>query len=544
VVTGDLLPYNGMAGRDMVLASPLLRQGGIMPKNILFITSDQQHWMTLGYLNPEVKTPNLDRLAASGMTFHRAYTVNPTCTPTRASWITGLYPSRHGAYSLGTKLPEETLTIGDCMGQAGLFAGLVGKAHFQPLKATAEYTSIEAYPVLHDLDFWRGFSGPFYGFEHVELARNHTDESHAGQHYALWMEEKGYPNWRDFFLPNSPGFRLPGDVLADSPHRERTCGQAWEIPEEIHYNAWIAERTNALMADCARSGRHFFLWASFFDPHPEYMVPEPYASMYDPAAVTVPSHTAGEFDDKPPYFKEALKSDPDFSKYAEVDGNGIHGAGSHLKTREDKAKDIAMMYGMVTMLDKYIGRILDQLEALGLAEETLVCFTSDHGDFWGQHGLTAKAIHHYEDLLRVPLIVRCPGVIPAGVMSDALQSTVDLAPTFLGMLGLPIPRIMQGMDEGAVWRGESPEIRDHVIVENRHQPTAMNLRTYIGKRYKMTIHYQRDYGELYDLEADPGELVNHWNHPDYATIKADLLLKFLYGEMAKEPVPMPRIAGA
>ncbi len=144
----------------------------------------------------------------------------------------------------------------------------------------------------------------------------------------------------------------------------------------------------------------------------------------------------------------------------------------------------------------------------------------------------------------MPLIVRCPGVIPAGVMSDALQSTVDLAPTFLGMLGLPIPRIMQGMDEGAVWRGESPEIRDHVIVENRHQPTAMNLRTYIGKRYKMTIHYQRDYGELYDLEADPGELVNHWNHPDYATIKADLLLKFLYGEMAKEPVPMPRIAGA
>jgi uncharacterized sulfatase len=335
-----------------------------------------------------------------------------------------------------------------------------------------------------------------------------------------------------------------GDPLAESTHTVRKPGEAWEIPEEIHYNAWIAERTNQMMDQCAKDDKPFFLWASFFDPHPQYMVCEPYASMYDPAEVTVPEHTEGEFDDKPPYFKKALEEKPDFAAFAEKGGNGIHGAGSHLAGRETKAKKIAAMYGMMTMLDAYIGKILDNLDRLGLGEDTLVCYTSDHGDFYGQHGLTMKAIHHYEDLLRVPLIVRQTGTVPAGVRSASLQSTVDLAPTFMAMAGLPIPGTMQGVDESAVWKGKKATIRDHVIVENRHQPTTMNMRTFIDKNYKLTIHFNRSYGELYDLHKDPSELRNHWDDPEYAKVKADLLLRFLFGEMAKEPIPMPRIAGA
>jgi arylsulfatase A-like enzyme len=477
------------------------------------------------------------------MAFHRAYTVNPTCTPTRASWITGLYPSQHGAYSLGTKLMEDVPTVGDYFREGGFRTGLVGKAHFQPLKSTEEYPSLEAYPKLHDLDFWREFDEPFYGFERAELARNHTDEGHVGQHYALWMIEKGYDNWRDYFRPNGKMF-ADGDPLADSPHEARQPGQAWEIPEEIHYNAWIAERTNALMQEFADAGDNFFLWASFFDPHPQYMVPEPYASMYDPAEVTVPEMTEGEFDDKPPYFALSQQQRPDFSAFQEPEGNGIHGAGCHVRSREVKAKHIATMYGMMTMLDTYVGKIIDQLDELGLAESTLVCFTSDHGDFWGQHGLTQKAIHHYEDLLRVPLLVSMPGTVPAGVISDSLQSTVDVAQSFLSVAGLPVPRTMAGVDEKPVWFGEVPTIRDHVIVENQHQPTTMNMRTYIDDRYKMTVHYNREYGEIYDLKEDPGELRNLWNLPEYASLKTELLLKFLYGEMAKAPRPMPRICGA
>ena len=516
----------------------------MLNNNILFITSDQQHWMAMGYRNPEVKTPNLNRLVERGTTFHRTYTVNPTCTPTRASFITGLYPSQHGAYSLGTKLMEDVPTIGDFLQKHDFRTALVGKAHFQPLTSTEEYPSLEAYPTLHNLDFWRDFNGPFYGFEHVELARNHVDESHVGQHYALWMEEKGYKNWRDYFCANNPDFTFPEDQHANSKHTPPEPGHPWQIPEEIHYNTWIAERTNALLEGYSRREENFFLWASFFDPHPPYMVPEPYASMYDPDEVTVPEHCEGEFEDKPPYFKLSQQKDPDFSSFQESEGNSIHGGGSHLKSHDEKAKNIAMMYGMMTMMDKYIGKILDKLDALGLTDNTLVCFTSDHGDFFGQHGLTEKAIHHYEDVLRVPLVVSMPGTIPQGRVSESLQSTVDLTQTFLNMAGLPVPRTMAGIDQTEVWLGNKESIRDNVIVENQHQPTTMNMRTYINERYKLTVHYNCEYGELYDLEEDPGEYQNLWDDPDHQNLKTDLLLRFVHGEMAKAPLPMPRIAGA
>ena len=209
-----------------------------------------------------------------------------------------------------------------------------------------------------------------------------------------------------------------------------------------------------------------------------------------------------------------------------------------------KAKNIATMYGMMTMLDKYIGKILDKLEELGLTENTLVCFTSDHGDFWGQHGLVAKAIHHYEDLLRVPLVASMPGTIPEGAVSNALQSTLDLPQTFLSIAGLPVPRSMTGVDEKTVWMGETESLREHVIVENQHQPTTMNMRTFINQRYKLTVHFNHRYGELYDLEEDPGEYINLWDDPEYQDLKQNLLLDFIHGEMAKAPLPMPRIAGA
>ncbi len=116
--------------------------------NILLITSDQQHWNTIGYFNDEIETPNLDRLVKEGTTFNRAYCPNPTCTPTRASIITGKYPSQHGAYSLGTKLSEEEHTVGEDFMDNGYRTALIGKAHFQPLKSTEEYESLEAYPIL------------------------------------------------------------------------------------------------------------------------------------------------------------------------------------------------------------------------------------------------------------------------------------------------------------------------------------------------------------------------------------------------------------
>ncbi|MCK8488744.1 sulfatase-like hydrolase/transferase [Paenibacillus sp. MBLB2552] len=504
--------------------------------NILLITSDQQHWNTIGAFQPEISTPNLDRLTREGTTFGRAYCPNPTCTPSRSSMITGMYPSQHGAWTLGTKLLEDRHTVGEDFMEAGYQTSLIGKAHFQPLKSTPEYDSKEAYPLLQDLNYWRENQGPFYGFDHVELARNHTNEAHVGQHYALWLEEQGCTNWRDYFLP-------PTGTM------DPTQTYKWPIPEKYHYNTWIAERTNARLEEHRKTGDPFFLWASFFDPHPEYLAPEPWDTMYDPEQLTIPSITPGEHDRNPPHFGLTQEENPDFSSLMET-GFGIHGYRSHhyyeygakrRLTDYDRKKLVAVYYGMISLMDKYIGRILDKLDALGLAENTLVVFTTDHGHFFGQHGLQAKGGFHYEDLIKLPFIVRYPGQVPAGRYSDALQSLVDLAPTFLSFCGLPIPRTMTGVDQKDVWLGRQDQAREHVICEFRHEPTTIHQKTYVDERYKITVYYNQTYGEIFDLKEDPEELYNLWNEPSCERLKTELLLKYTWAELGKEPMPMPRI---
>ena len=497
--------------------------------NILLITSDQQHWNTLGCLNPEVQTPNLDRLVGEGTLFTRAYCPNPTCTPTRSSIITGLYPSQHGAWSLGTKLDEGVHTVGEDFTGAGYRTGLVGKAHFQPLQGTAEYPSLESYPILQDLDFWRAFDQPFYGFEDVRLARNHADEAHVGQHYAIWMEEKGCDNWRDYYRP-------PTGNNTTQKHK-------WLIPEQFHYNTWIAEETGHFLQGYRDRGEAFFLWSSFFDPHPPYLVPEPWDTMYDPTVIEVPQITPGEHDDNPPHFGMTQEEKPDFSPWRQS-GFGMHGFSSHLHERGEMAKNIAVYYGMISMMDHYIGRILDRLEELGLADNTLVVFTSDHGHFFGQHGLSAKGAFHYEDLIRVPLVARWSGQIEAGQRSEAIQSLVDLAPTFLGACQIEGGETMAGVDQSKAWRGRAGPGRDHAVVENRHEATSIHHKTFVDQRYKLTVYYQRPYGDLFDLQEDPGEVRNLWNSALHAQLRAALTAKMLDAELGKEPLTMPRIAGA
>lgn len=499
--------------------------------NVLLITTDQQHWDTLSCLGSEVRTPNLDRLAERGLLCRRAYCPNPTCTPTRASIITGQYPSQHGAYSLGTKLQEDVHTVGEDFAAAGYATALVGKAHFQPLYGSEEFPSLESYPTLQDLDFWKDFDERFYGFDHVELARNHADEAHVGQHYALWMEERGCTNWRDYFRPPT-GTRQSKD-------------RTWAIPERYHYNTWITERSAALMNDHTAAEKPFFLWASYFDPHPPYLVPEPWASMYDPATVTVPELVPGEHDANPPHFQKTQQEQPDFEDWKrDPDGNGIHGFHSHLHDREEMAKNIAVYYGMISYLDHCIGQLLAELEASGAAEDTIVVFTTDHGHLFGQHGMIAKGAFHYEDLLRVPFIASWPGHFAAGERSDALVSLVDLAPTFLDCCGLPIPRCMTGVSQKAVWCGEAASARDHVLAENRHQPYSIHLQTVITERYKLTAYRNASYGELFDLQEDPRELRNLWDDPAHIELKAAMLLQLAQAGMVKEPLPMPRTAGA
>lgn len=499
--------------------------------NILLITSDQQHFNTLGKFNSEISTPNLDKLSNEGMTFEKAYCPNPTCTPSRSSIITGKYPSQHGAWTLGTKLPEDEMTLGDILSNDGYVSSLIGKAHFQPLKSTDEFESLESYPIIHDEEFWKNFNESFYGFNHVELTRNHTNESHVGQHYQLWLQEKVGDNWKQYFLP--PTGTMDPKIKYN-----------WDIPEELHYNTWIAERANEQLTNFSKENQPFFLWASFFDPHPEYLAPKPWDTMYENSDLTIPNIVKGEHKNNPPFFEETQKMDADFSEYRET-GFAIHGMSrTHLLPDEEVKKNQEVYYGMISMMDKYIGKILEKLNELNLEGETIVIFTSDHGHLFGQHGLNRKGPFMYEDLIKVPLIIKYPPMIERGELNTNIVSLVDLAPTILSLCGIPIPRTMTGIDLKPTLENKNMAVRTHVIVENHHEPTAINQRTYVDERYKITIYYNHEYGEIYDLLEDPNEVNNLWNEKQYHDLKIKLLLKYAWAELGKEPMWMPRIAGA
>jgi arylsulfatase A-like enzyme len=495
------------------------------------ITTDQQHHQALGLHTPVLRTPHIDGLAADGLRLDRAYCNNPLCSPSRSTLITGEYPSWHGCWTIGVKLDEDRVFLGDLLRAGGYDTALIGKAHFQPLASEPGETSLESEEKVRDLDFWRSFHGPYYGFEHIELARNHADESHVGQHYAIWMEDQGFDQWRDYFQSWPP--------RAGEPHREHR----WDLPAELHYTRWTAERSIAAIDRALDSKRSFFTWASFHDPHPPYLVPEPYASMYDPADVRPGRLMPGELSLMPPWLGMTQEASPDFSPWQETPYTN-HGFHSHVIGEAALRKNIATYYGMMTFVDDEVGRILRHLEDRGVADETLVVFTSDHGHYLGQHGLIAKGAFHYEDLLRVPFLARWPGVIPPGTTSAGLLGLVDLAPTLLRAAGLPIPGRMQGVDQLAVWRGDAAFARDHVVVENRHQPTAVDLRTYIDDRYKLTIYRNQPWGEVFDLAEDPEERRNLFNDPAHQPLRAELALRALRTEMRREPTAHRRIAVA
>ncbi len=486
--------------------------------NVLLITTDQQHYSMLGSINPKIQTPNLDRLAAEGVLFDRAYCPNPTCTPSRASILTGQYPSRHGAWSLGTKLMETVPTLSQKMTDAGYHTALIGKAHFQPTLSSEEYPSLESAQKIWDFDFWRSFHGPFYGFSHVELLRGHTAEHWVGQHYALWMEEKGLKNWRDFFF--APTGTLPDAGMG-----------RWTLPEEYHYNAFIAEKSIQQMEAAADAKEPFFLWASFPDPHYPQLVPAPWDSMYRPEDMELPPFSFAEHEKNPPYFKEVFKEHPDIAEYLET-GIGVHGLWRHVYDPDELKQQLAYSYGMVSFTDQYIGKILAKLDELGQKDNTLVIFTSDHGDLFGQHGLRHKCVFHYEDLLRVPMIVRCPG--GKAFRSAGLQSLVDLAPTILSFCGLSPMANQDGTDQKEVWLGQEEKARDCLLVENRHEPHTLHMNSLITERYKITVHEGRSYGELYDLLKDPGEHNNLWAEEKARAQKAALLTDFLLLELGRQ----------
>jgi len=483
--------------------------------NILLITTDQQRADALGCVNPAVPTPHLDRLAAAGIRFDRAYTVNPVCTPSRCSLLTGHFPSRHGCWHVGTGLPEDYApNVASRLAAAGYFTGLLGKAHFQPCYRAPE--SFESEPNIHRLEFFRDWRGPYYGFDLARLVIGHTAEGHAcGMHYGLWLKDQGVDLGRYFGT-------LP--YAAYGP---------WDLPAELHGSRWVADETMAAI-DQARTRRQpFFLWASFQDPHNPYVAPEPWASMVDPGRLPLPRLDPAEGEGKPWFYRSLQEG----RGYAGDPGIGEAAWGDCRLQPEISPAEArrvhAAYYGMMGLVDHHVGRILGHLAATGLDRDTLVVFTSDHGDYLGHHNLWGKGLPTYEDIQRLPFVVRHPAVRTPGRVSAALQSLVDVPATLLEVAGLPPEPSAQGVSQAAAWLDADVAARAHVRLEFRPSAGPLFQETFVTDRWKLVLYRDRpELGELYDLGADPHQARNLWLAKDFREVRDALSARF-----AAERVP-------
>jgi arylsulfatase A-like enzyme len=491
--------------------------------NVLLITSDQQRWDCIGRLNPAIKTPNLDRLAERGITFDRAYTVNPVCTPSRCTLLTGEYPSRHGCYHVGTNLPADYgPTVAQQFTAAGYSTGLLGKAHFQACKDPA---SPESAPAVHDLDYFDRWTGPYFGFEHAELVIGHTSEPHAaGMHYGAWLRRQGVDLKQHFDIHDYDHFG------------------PWDLPPEQHGSTWIADRTLAAIDRAQRDAKPFMLWASFQDPHNPYVTPEPWASLHDPAAMPAPAPFSST-EDKPDFYATLARgkfygNDPELQEKVWGDA----------KIRPelspaDIAKLRAVYYGMISLMDQQIGRLLDRLEADGTIDDTLIIFTSDHGDYLGDHGLWGKGLPTYEGMQRVPFIVAHPRCETRGEISHALQSLVDIPSTILSAAKIAVPVQFQGLSQEAAWINSATSVRDHCRLEFRPAEGPFKQRTFIESRYKLVLYDTRDYGELYDLDADPDQVKNLYTSIKHRAQRDAMMAKYAQSNLPPDVI-RPRLAVA
>ena len=484
--------------------------------NILLITTDQQRADSLGsYGNKVCQTPNLDRLAAQGTRFTACRCQNPYCQPSRATMLTGTYPSTHGATAVGVDLPDDMMqrTVAARFADHGYRTAMFGNAHLAsafPRFPTRNIESVEGSALV--VPEWHG---PYAGFEHAELVLFGHNLRLApamgmwnwafgpppfGLHYARWL-------FRDGDLAGRERLRL---LQPEAAKQKWPAVQTWHsaLPEEDHSTTWIADRA----IDWLRTVEGpFMAWVSFCDPHHPMDPPAPWSGMYTAADVAplLPKPKPGELEGKPPIHKAWATG---FRGTAYESANP---GGASLKP-EQLAVMIAGYYGMVSMLDANIGRVLEALEARGLSGETMVIMSSDHGDLLGDHRMLFKGPVHYDGLLRVPLIVRGGPYEAAQVVDDPV-GLVDLAPTMLDAAGLPVPEWMEG-------RPLDRLPREHVVTENDHDAAfKLSVRTLTTSRYKLTRYVDREgTGELYDLQEDPGETVNLWEAKGTLKLRSEL----------------------
>ncbi len=459
------------------------------PPNILIVMTDHQRADTVLPEHPAI-TPTLTRFAAQGLTFTNAFCPSPHCCPSRATFFTGLYPSGHGVWNniandmaLSRGLKPGVRLWSEDLAQAGYRLEFSGKWH----------VSLEESPAD------RGFHERF-----VSGGKG----SHHGLHWDRYQAMAAQPD---------PLQRGEGEILRPGYGAYRLYGAG--DPDSHQHDLDTLDGALAALGELKSSRQPWCLYTGFLGPHDPYVVPQKYLDRYDPDDIQLPPSYADTFAGKPNLYRRMREQ--------------IFGQLSPREVREA----MRHFYAYCTYLDDFFAQILDALDATGQAEDTLVLYCSDHGDYCGDHGLFAKGIPCFQGAYRVPAVVRWPKGIPnPGRRLDPFVSLADFGPTFLELAGIKVDRHFAGASLAPALRAPAGE---SALIQIQGTPQGSTWREeihtqcngvelYYCQRSVMTRDYKYTYNgfdddELYDLRLDPHEMVNRAADPAYAAVKRDLV---------------------
>lgn len=479
--------------------------------NVLFIITDQQRADHVGFMGNEVvRTPNLDALAARGTVFENAWVANPVCMPNRSSIMTGRMPSVHGVIFNDRSLEWGAATHVRQFRRAGWRTALIGKSHLQhgmsrnsvfrfDRSAAIDLGYPEGWDQWEHAERYEGdlpdFPDDFYGFGHVELSIDHGAK--VSGHHLRWALDRG-GRYEDLVVPLTP----------DAPARRRS-DRWWQVYEppygpEFHSTEFVTERTIAFIEDAVAADEPWLAWASFPDPHHPMTPPGEWFDRHLPADMTVSASFDDPLENAPAYLRHMRATEP----------NDMRAWVATCGTRDPELlkEALAATYGAIEFIDDGVGRILTAVERSGQLDNTIVVFTSDHGDMMGDHGLMLKGFMPFRGTLQVPMVVVDPRSSSAG-RTTSLASSIDLGPTLMDLGDVPVYDGIQGHSLRPLLDDPEATVRDHVLIEDDLRKVTADrigvphrIRTLVTDDDIKYTRYSTGETMLFDLAVDPLEL--------------------------------------
>ncbi len=486
-----------------------------MPKNVLFIIADQFRADCLGAAgNPLIKTPNLDALAAAGVLFSHAFIQTTPCGPSRMSIFNSRYLCSTRAVENMTPLPDADDNLAAALRHGGYAPALIGYNDYA--------IDPRILPAGDPRTVSLSYDNVLPGFDWV---LNHTYDS---SEYFDWLRKKGYPEellshkaiHAPAVPPQGPGDHLPLHYPARYRVEHSECRFLTEVATD-----WIRARPET---------GNWFLSLNYIKPHPPRICAAPYHQMYDPAKMPAANRRAEELTD-PQVSKRFMHHHP------------------KLVSERDLRETQACYYGMISELDESLGLLFAELKRTGRWDDTLIIFSSDHGEYLGDHYLLDK-MYFYDETMRVPMIVRDPSNsadATRGKQFNGFVESIDVAPTILQHLGIPAPERFQGRSLLPALRGEANALKTEIFYEDDFRsnrvpgidPERSLLWVIRDHRFKYVQFADESMPSfLFDLKSDAGEQVNLAARPEHAATVADFCQRLLRWRMKHEDHRMERWA--